>query len=71
MPDPWTVPLVTVPAAGRLLGYSQASAYRQAAAGDLPTIRLGGRLMVPTAKLYALLGLPIPARPAQPVAYSG
>jgi hypothetical protein len=33
--------------------------YRAAATGDLPTIRLGRRLYVPTARLCALIGLPL------------
>lgn len=63
MPDPWTVTVVTVPIAGQLLGMSQAAAYRAAARGDLPTIKLDGGLRVPVALLYGLLGLPVPPRP--------
>jgi hypothetical protein len=40
-----------------LLGISRSAGYRAAAAGDLPTIRLGRRLYVPTARLAALIGL--------------
>lgn len=71
LPNPWACPLLTVPVAGQLLGLSRRAAYRAAATGGLPTITLGGRLQVPTAKLYSQLGLPIPARPAAPAAYSG
>jgi Helix-turn-helix domain len=59
--------VVTVPVAARLLGMSERSAYRAAARGDLPTIRLDGGLRVPVARLYGMLGLAIPGRPAAPV----
>ncbi|MBS4010984.1 MAG: helix-turn-helix domain-containing protein, partial [Roseovarius sp.] len=39
---------MTVEDAGRLLGISRRAAYRAAAAGHLPVIRLGRRLLVPT-----------------------
>lgn len=48
---------MSVAEAGRLLGISTRSAYRAADAGQLPTIRIGRRLLVPTAKLHDLLGL--------------
>jgi predicted DNA-binding transcriptional regulator AlpA len=40
---------VTVPEAGEMLGISRNAAYDCAARGDLPTIRLGKRLVVPRA----------------------
>lgn len=48
-------PLVSVPRAARAVGLSRASAYRYAAAGDLPTRRLGGRTYVITALLRQLV----------------
>ena len=45
-----------VPDAGALLGLSRSSAYRAAARGEIPTIRLGRRLVVPVAKLLEMLG---------------
>jgi hypothetical protein len=50
--------LIGVQQACDLLGISRSAGYR-AAAGDLPTIRLGRRLYVPTARLAALIGLPM------------
>jgi excisionase family DNA binding protein len=50
-------PTIAVEEAGRLLGLSRTSAYRAAARGELPTIRLNGRLHVPTARLRTLLGI--------------
>jgi len=46
----------TVPEAGELLGVSRGVAYEAARDGDLPTVRLCGRLVVPRARLEALLG---------------
>jgi predicted DNA-binding transcriptional regulator AlpA len=48
--------LLTIPRAAVILGISRASAYRYAAAGELPTRRLGGRVYVVTAKLRELIG---------------
>jgi predicted DNA-binding transcriptional regulator AlpA len=47
--------LLTVPRAARFLGISRASAYRYAAAGELPIRRLGGRVYVITARLLAMV----------------
>jgi excisionase family DNA binding protein len=47
--------LLTVPRAASLLGISRASAYRYAAAGELPIRRLGGRVYVITARLLAMV----------------
>jgi excisionase family DNA binding protein len=46
---------VSVEEAGRILGISRAAAYLYAKNGDLPTIRLGSRLLVPKAALDKLL----------------
>jgi excisionase family DNA binding protein len=47
---------ITVEEAGRLLGIGRSLAYEAARRGELPTIRLGRRLLVPTARLQALVG---------------
>ncbi len=52
----------TVEEAGRLLGVSRNSAYALARTGELPTIRLGKRLLVPKAaleRLLATVGAPV------------
>jgi excisionase family DNA binding protein len=51
-------PLLSIDQACRLLGVSRGVGYRAAASGDLPTLRWGRRLYVPTARLLAMLGLP-------------
>ncbi|MDP8928460.1 MAG: helix-turn-helix domain-containing protein [Actinomycetota bacterium] len=48
---------LTVEEAGELLGISRQSAYRAAAAGELPALRVGRRLIVPTARLLEMLGV--------------
>jgi excisionase family DNA binding protein len=56
-------PTVSVEEAGRLLGLSRRSAYRAVERGELPVLRFGRRLLVPTAKLLVMLGV----RPGPPV----
>lgn len=57
MPNAETKPTMTVPEAGEWMGLGRASAYEAAHAGVIPTIRAGRRLLVPTAKFRAVLGL--------------
>ncbi len=54
-------PTISVEHAGRLLGLSRRSAYRAVERGELPVLRFGRRLVVPTAKLLALLGVEKPS----------
>jgi len=48
---------LSVPEAAELLGVSRGVAYEAARSGELPTVRLGRRLVVPRAKFEAMLGL--------------
>lgn len=50
-------PTVSVEVAGQILGLSRNSSYQAAGRGDIPVLRIGRRLLVPTAKLLELLGL--------------
>lgn len=59
---------VSVEEAGRLLGISRGSAYEAARRGDIPTLRIGKRLIVPVAALQSLLAS---AGKAQPDAGEG
>ena len=43
--------------AAAALGVGRSTAYAAAREGSLPTLRLGRRLLVPTAKLLAMLGV--------------
>jgi excisionase family DNA binding protein len=47
--------LLTITRAATILGLSRATAYRYAAAGELPTKRLGGRMYVITARIRPLI----------------
>ena len=47
---------VTVPDAGKYLGLGRGAAYAAARRGELPTLRLGQRLVVPVPKLLELVG---------------
>ncbi|MHB1713012.1 MAG: helix-turn-helix domain-containing protein [Acidimicrobiales bacterium] len=52
--------VVSVAEAGELLGVSRAFAYELAARGELKTIRLGRRVLVPKVALLAMVGLAPP-----------
>lgn len=47
----------TVPEAGQALGISRQSAYQAARTGELPTVKIGRRLLVPRRALETMLGL--------------
>jgi excisionase family DNA binding protein len=53
---------VTVVEAAKLLGIGRALAYQAAANGDLPTIRVGRRILVPLARLNHMLESDPPPR---------
>ena len=57
LPDPRDRPTLTVEEAARFLGVSRASGYAAARRGEIPTIRVGKRLVVPVARLRVLLGI--------------
>jgi excisionase family DNA binding protein len=50
-------PTVSVEQAGKLLGLSRRSAYRAVERGEIPVLRFGRRLLVPTARLLVMLGV--------------
>ncbi|MGZ5095925.1 MAG: helix-turn-helix domain-containing protein [Burkholderiales bacterium] len=49
---------LTVRKAAQILGIGRNQAYRTAREGTLPTIRFGGRILVPRAELKRLLARP-------------
>lgn len=55
--------VIQVEEAAQLLGLGRSSAYEAARRGELPTIRMGRRLMVPVPQLLALLGAAQPTLP--------
>ena len=62
---------ISVEDAGRMLGLSRASSYQAAANGELPTIRIGRRLLVSKAALAKLLDEPVEPEPVAVVAQRG
>lgn len=60
LPDPRERGTLDVPEAGRFLGLSRALSYDAARSGELPTIRFGRKLRVPTAAVWRLLGMAVP-----------
>jgi excisionase family DNA binding protein len=52
-----SVPTISVPAAGRLLGLGRDASYRAAAEGRIPVLQFGRLKRVPTAALRKMLGL--------------
>jgi len=57
VPDPYDKPTMTVEEAGDLMGLSRGSAYKAVRAGEIPVLKVGKRLLVPTARLRGLLGI--------------
>lgn len=56
LPAPSERPVLLVEEVARLLGISRSSGYQAVKNGDLPSIRIGRRVVVPTAKLHEMLG---------------
>lgn len=57
IPSPEEQPTVDVPFAGRALGIGKNAAYDAVKRGDIPSIRVGGKIRVPTAALRRMLRL--------------
>jgi excisionase family DNA binding protein len=53
--------VLSVEEAGKMLGLGRSAAYAAAKRGELPTIRFGRRVVVPRAKVLAMLGLGLDA----------
>ncbi len=47
----------TVSEAAQIVGISQAAAYRCVKSGEIPSLSLGGRIVIPRKALAELLGL--------------
>lgn len=54
---------VSVPEAGKILSLSRNSSYEAAKRGEIPTIRFGSKLRVPTAALRKMIDHPAVAAP--------
>ncbi|MGC3953416.1 MAG: hypothetical protein QM804_04040 [Propionicimonas sp.] len=51
--------VVPVPIAGRAIGLGRDASYAAAARGDIPSLRIGRRLVVPVPQFLRLLGIDI------------
>lgn len=56
-------PTVTIETTARVLNVGRSSAYAAAAAGEIPTIRVGRRLLVPSAALRRMLQMDDTSKP--------
>ena len=56
LPDPDKSPTMTIPEGAAVLGISTESAYQAARNGEIPTIRIGRRVLILTAPFTKLLG---------------
>jgi len=56
-PDPTSQPTMTVDETAPWLGVSRDAVYDACNRGDLPSLRVGRRVLVPTARLRDLLGM--------------
>ncbi|MCZ7525754.1 MAG: helix-turn-helix domain-containing protein [Acidimicrobiia bacterium] len=57
IPEPSVAPVLPVEEAGRYLGLGRSAAYAAVARGEIPALRIGRRVVVPTAALRRLLAL--------------
>jgi excisionase family DNA binding protein len=57
-------PTLTVERAAEILGISRQSAYEGVRRGEIPSLRVGRRVIVPTAQLMRLLGVEEAVRPS-------
>ena len=55
LPDPATQPTITVDELGELMGVSRSTAYESVRNGEIPSIRLGRRIVIPTAAVRRML----------------
>lgn len=46
---------MSVAAAAKILGISRTTAYECVRSGDLPSVRMGGRILIPTQRIERLL----------------
>lgn len=63
IPDPRERPVLSVEEAGRILGLGRSASYEAVRKGEIPSLRLGRRRVVPTAALRRLLELDVDGAP--------
>jgi excisionase family DNA binding protein len=55
VPDPAVEPTMPVEQAAKAIGISRAAAYQGVQTGEIPSIRIGRRIVVPTAAVRRML----------------
>jgi len=66
LPDPHENPTLSVDEVAEILGWGRSAVYQAVKRGELPALRLGSRIRIPTAKLLELLGIVDEKRVGQP-----
>jgi excisionase family DNA binding protein len=66
LPDPCEKPTLSVDEVAKVLGWGRSAVYEGVRRGELPALRLGRRIRIPTAKLLELLGIVDERRVVQP-----
>jgi excisionase family DNA binding protein len=66
LPDPRETPTLSVDEVTELLGWGRSAVYEGVRRGELPALRIGHRIRIPTAKLLELLGIVEEKHVAQP-----
>ena len=64
IPTPEERPTMPVEEVGETLGIGRSAAYEAVRRGEIPSIRIGRRVLVPTAALRVLLGIDAPPSPS-------
>lgn len=57
LPDPTTEPTISAPRCAAVLGISRRHAYAAVERGEIPSIRVGERIVIPTAQFLRRFGL--------------
>lgn len=57
LPNPEDEPTITVGRGAAILGISRRAGYGAVERGEIPSIRVGGRVVIPTARFLAQYGL--------------
>jgi excisionase family DNA binding protein len=60
LPDPNVEPTISVERLAALLGVARGTAYAAVKAGTVPSIRIGRRVVIPTARVLTMLGIEQP-----------
>jgi excisionase family DNA binding protein len=63
IPDPSDKPTMTVEEVALVLGISRASAYQAVRTGEVPSVRIGHRIVIPTAAVRRILEVDGDTRP--------